>query len=172
MSYHSAPQPAGPLGRIGRTCYRRRWVTLLAWIVGVACLITLWTRLGAPADDSFGGSDPGQKLLSAHFHRQSGDALTLAIQSSAPVGSAAARARIASTLTSFERAPGVTAVTNPYQVPGQISRDGHEAFATIQFSVPSGKISNAEALALMHDATVASGHGMTFSLGGDVVDLA
>jgi uncharacterized membrane protein YdfJ with MMPL/SSD domain len=38
--------------------------------------------------------------------------------------------------------------------------------------VPSTSISNAEALALVHDARAASGHGVTFSLGGDVVDLA
>ncbi len=46
------------------------------------------------------------------------------------------------------------------------------AFATVQFAVQGSKISNTEALALMHDATAASGPGMKFSLGGDVVDLA
>jgi RND superfamily putative drug exporter len=66
----------------------------------------------------------------------------------------------------------VTAVSDPYAVPGHISRDGHIAFATVQFGVPSVKISNSEALALMHDARAASGGGVTFSLGGDVVDLA
>ena len=63
-------------------------------------------------------------------------------------------------------------MTDPYRTPGHLSRDGHIAFATVQFDVGSTKISNAEALALMHDATAASGHGITFSLGGDVVDLA
>ncbi len=162
----------GPLGRIGRACYRHRWITLLAWIAGVACLIVLWTRFGAPSDDSFGGNDPGQALISAHFHRQSGDTLTLAIRSSARIDSPAVRARITSALVPFEQAPGVSGVTSPYQGSGQISRDGHVAFAIVQFSRPSTQISSAEALALMHDATAASGHGMTFSLGGDVVDLA
>ena len=37
----------------------------------MACLITLWTRFGAPADDNFAGSDPGQTLLNQHFQRQS-----------------------------------------------------------------------------------------------------
>ena len=46
------------------------------------------------------------------------------------------------------------------------------AFATVQFAVPGSKISNTEALALMHDARAASGPGVKFSLGGDVVDLA
>src|ERR1017187_78421 len=175
----SRPSPARPqgtnpalLGRIGRTCYRHRWLTLLTWIVGVACLITLWTRLGAPAQDNFAGSDPGQTLLNQHFQRQSGDSLTLAIRSSGSITSPAVRARVTSALTPFERAAHVTEVSNPYQVPGQISSDGHIAFATVQFNVASTKIPNSEALALMNDARVASGHGVTFRLGGDVVDLA
>ncbi len=63
-------------------------------------------------------------------------------------------------------------MASPYQVPGQISAHGHIAFATIQFGVPGTSISNAEALSLMHEARAASGHGVTFALGGDVVDQA
>ncbi len=160
------------LGRVGHTCFTHRWLTLLGWLAGVACLITLWTAYGAAAQDTFTGSDPGQAMLSQHFHRQSGDTLTLAIRSAAPVGSSAARARITAALRPFAGAPHVTAVTSPFQGRGQVSADGHTAFATIQFGVPSAKISNAEAVALMHDATAASGHGVSFYLGGDVVDLA
>ena len=172
-----SPPPAkaggpGALGRVGRACHRHRWLTLLTWILGVACLITLWTRFGAPAQDNFAGSDPGQTLLNQHFQRQSGDSLTLAIRSSGPITSPAVRAQVTSALTPFERAAHVTAVSNPYQVPGQISSDGHIAFATVQFNVASTKIPNSEALALMNDARAASGHGVTFRLGGDVVNLA
>ena len=136
-------------------------------------MITLWTRFGAAADDSFGSSDPGQALLNAHFHRQSGDALTLAIRSSGDISSAAARPQVTRALDPVTgRRPRVTSVTGPYAAPGQISRDGHIAFATIQFGVPSTKISGTEVQALMKDATAASGRGLTFSLGGDVVDLA
>src|SRR5215831_15712606 len=162
----------GLIGGIGRACYRHRWLTLLTWLAGVACLITLWTLYGAPAQDNYAGSDPGQALLDQHFHRQAGDTLTLAIAAKSPVTSPAVRARVTAALAPFARAPHVTSVGSPYRVPGQISRDGHIAFATIGFSVPSTGISNGEALALMHDARVASGHGVTFSLGGDVVDLA
>jgi uncharacterized membrane protein YdfJ with MMPL/SSD domain len=181
MTYSPAARPPGGsatardpglLGRVGRTCYRHRWLTLLTWLVGVACLITLWTRFGAPPQDNFAGSDPGQTLLNQHFAGRSGDTLTLAIQSSDPISSPAVRARVTSALTPFERAAHVSSVGSPYQVPGQVSRDGHIAFATVQFDVPGTKISNGEALALMRDATSASGHGITFRLGGDVVDLA
>ncbi len=172
MSHQQTRRAGGPLGQIGRACYRHRVVTVFAWTILVACLITLWMRFGAAADDSFGGNDPGQALLNAHFHRQSGDSLTLAIASKAPVDSPVVKARITSALVPFERAAGVTSVTGPFAALGQISADGHEAFATVQFEQQGSKIGNSEALALMKDATAASGHGVTFSLGGDVVDAA
>src|ERR1035441_9461237 len=86
------PSRPGLLGRLGRACFRHRWLTLIGWLAGVACLVTLWTMYGAAAQDNFGGSDPGQALLNQHFHRQSGDTLTLAIRSAAPIGSPPARA--------------------------------------------------------------------------------
>jgi uncharacterized membrane protein YdfJ with MMPL/SSD domain len=162
----------GIVGSLGRACFRHRRLTVIAWIVGVACLITLWTRFGAPAQDNFTGSDPGQTLLNQHFHQQSGDTLTLAIRSNDPIGSPAVRARVTSALTPFARAPHVTSVTSPYQAAGQISADDHVAFAVVQFGVPSSKISNGEALALIQDARSMSGRGVNFYLGGDVVDLA
>ena len=162
----------GPIGLLGRACYRHRWITLFVWLAGVACLITLWTRFGAPAQDNFSGSDPGQALLNKHFPHASGDTLTLAIESRAPLSDPATRTRIEEALIPFSRAAHVTSVTDPYRTPGHLSRNGHVAFATVQFDVVSTKISNAEAVALMHDATTASGNGITYSLGGDVVDLA
>ena len=163
---HGLPGPGGPF------CYRHRWLTLLTWIAGVACLITLWMQFGASADNTFTGSDPGQVLLNQHFPRASGDTLTLAIRSSASITSTAVRDRVTGALVPFERAAHVTSVSNPYRRAGQISRDGHIAFATVQFDQPSASIATSEASALISDARAASGQGITFSLGGDLVDLA
>jgi putative drug exporter of the RND superfamily len=162
----------GALGALGNACYRHRWVTVLVWVAGVVCLIGLWTRFGAAAQNDFTGNDPGQTLLNEHFAAQSGDTLTLAIRSDEGITSAAVRARVAAALVPFRKAAGVTGVTDPYTAPGHVSADGHIAYATVQFNVPGSSISNSEALALMHDATAASGGGVTFSLGGDVVDQA
>ena len=160
------------MGRLGAACYRHRWLTVVVWIAGVACLITLWMRFGAAADNSFTGSDPGQALLSEHFAAQSGDTLTLAIRSQAPVRSPAVRERVTRALAPFRQAPHVTGVSDPYTTLGHLAADGHIAYATVQFDVQGSGIPGSEATALMHDATVASGNGLTFSLGGDVVDLA
>ena len=172
MRYSSSPNRPGILGSAGRACYRHRWLTLAAWIAGVAGLIVLWMQFGAPANNNFNGNDPGQSILSQHFPRQSGDTLTLAIQSAQPLTSTAVRDQVTSALVPFRRAPHVTSVSGPYTTPGHISRDGHIAFASVQFNVKNTSIPNSEALALMQDARAASGHGVTFSLGGDVVDQA
>jgi len=162
----------GLLGGLGAACYRHRWLTVLAWIAGLACLITLWTRFGAAAQNSFTSNDPGQALLNEHFAGQSGDTLTLAIRSGPPVTSSAVHARVTRALTPFRQAAHVTGVSDPYTSPGELSADGHIAYATIQFDVPGSSIPGSEATALIHDARAASGNGVTFSLGGDVVDLA
>ena len=138
----------------------------------MACLVVLWMQFGAPADNNFTGQDPGQAILNQHFPQRSGDTLTLAIRSSAPVTSAPVRSRVSAALVPLRREPHVTAVTDPYTTPGQVSRDGHIAFASVQFGVPSTGIPASEATALMNQARAASGHGVTFSLGGDVIDQA
>jgi uncharacterized membrane protein YdfJ with MMPL/SSD domain len=169
VTYSTGP---GALGRIGSACYRHRWVTVLVWIAGVASLITLWTRFGAAAQNDFTGSDPGQTLLNQHFARQSGDTLTLAIESRQKITDPAVTTRVTQALAPFADAPHVTGVAGPYTTPGHLAPNGHIGYATIQFDVSGAHISNAEATALMHDAAAASGHGVTFSLGGDVVDQA
>ena len=162
----------GLLGGLGRACYRHRKTTLLVWVAGLAVIVTLWMRFGAAADNTFTSSDPGQTLLDQHFARQSGDTLTLAIRSAQPVTSPATRQRVTAALATFASAALVTGVASPYTTPGHVSVDGHIAYATVQFGVSGNSIPGGEATALMSDATRASGNGVTFSLGGDVVDLA
>jgi RND superfamily putative drug exporter len=141
-------------------------------MTGVACLVVLWMQFGAAANNNFTGNDPGQSILGQHFPRQSGDTLTLAIRSAPPITSAGVRDQVTGALAPFRAAPHVTSVSDPYTTPGHLSRDGHIAFASVQFNVTSTAIPNREAVALMNDARAASGPGVTFSLGGDVVDQA
>jgi uncharacterized membrane protein YdfJ with MMPL/SSD domain len=156
-----------PLATAGRACFRHRWITLLAWIAGLAVLVALWQMYGASADNSFNSSDPGQALLDQHFSRQSGDAFTLAVKSAAPVTDASVRARVTGALAPLRAAPNVSGVSDPY---ANVAKDGHIAFATVQFDEPTGSIPTGEIKDLMSDATASSGHGVTFSLGGDIVD--
>ena len=158
---------SGMLGGLGAACYRHRWLTVVIWIAGVACLITLWMEFGAAADNSFTGSDPGQALLNEHFAAQSGDTLTLAIGSRDKITSPGVQARVTRALAPFRAAPHVTGVSNL-----NVAADGHIGYVSVQFNIQGSDISGGEANALISDARAASGNGVTFSLGGDVVDLA
>jgi uncharacterized membrane protein YdfJ with MMPL/SSD domain len=155
------------MGTLGAACYRHRWLTVVVWIAGVACLVTLWMRFGAAANNSFTGNDPGQTLLNEHFAAQSGDTLTLAIRSTEKITSPGVQARVTQALAPFRQAAHVTEVSSLH-----VAADGHIAYATVQFGVQGSDIPGSEATALINDAKAASGHGVTFSLGGDVVDLA
>ncbi|HEY1619813.1 MAG TPA: MMPL family transporter [Streptosporangiaceae bacterium] len=155
------------LATVGRACFRHRWITLLAWLAGLAVLVALWQMYGASADNSVNSSDPGQTVLDQHFSEQSGDAFTLAIKSTAPVTDASVRTQLTAALTPLRAAPHVSEVSDPY---AHVSKDGHIAFATVQFDEPTGSIPAGEVRILMNDATASSGHGVTFSLGGDIVD--
>ena len=158
---------SGMLGGLGAACCRHRWLTVVMWIAGVACLITLWIQFGAPADNSFTGSDPGQTLLNEHFAAQSGDTLTLAIRSADKITSAEVQARVTQALAPFRAAPHVTGVSQL-----NVAADGHIGYVSVQFNIGGSDIPGGEATALINDARAASGNGVTFSLGGDVVDLA
>lgn len=162
----------GPLGRIALSCSRHRWVTLLGWAASAIIVIAMGARFAAHADNNFTRPSAGARLISRYFPQRSGDTLTLAIRSVGPVRSPAVRDRVTAALAPFARAPHVTSVGSPYSSPGQISGDGHIAFATIQFAVAEPGIPVSEVTALMGDARAASGHGLTFSLGGDAVDQA
>ncbi|MGH3155134.1 MAG: MMPL family transporter, partial [Streptosporangiaceae bacterium] len=163
---------AGVIGGLGRACYRHRVITLVVWVAAVAGLVALWTQFGAAASNNYTGNDPGQAILNQHFPRQSGDALTLAITSAGGITAPAVRDRVTGTLRPFAAAPHVTSVSDPYTTPGHVSAGGHVAFATVQFSLPSASIPGGEVTTLMNDARAASGRGVTFSLGGDLVDQA
>ena len=139
---------------------------MIGWIAAVACLITLWMRFGAAADNTFTGSDPGQANLNQHFARQSGDTLTLAIRSAAPIS----EERVAAALGPFRTAPDVTGVSHLHVAPAAPHDAPHIAYVTIQFDVTT--VPTGEAETLMHDAAKASRNGIACYLGGDAVDLA
>ena len=160
------------MGRLGAACYRHRWLTVVVWVAGVACLITLWMRFGAAADNSFTGNDPGQSLLNEHFAAAVGGYAhaghPLAGADHVPGGAGAGGAGPGAVPAGAARHRG----DRPVHHAGALAADGHIAYATSSSTCQGSSIPGSEATALMHDATVASGNGVTFSLGGDVVDLA
>jgi RND superfamily putative drug exporter len=174
MSPFQNPRPVpreGRLAALGRFCYRRRRLVVPLWIVGTIVVMVVGFRYAAAADNNFSGgaSDSGhaQTILDQHFPSQRGDSLTLAVQADAGVRDSSVRPRIQAMLDRVAAEPGLTVAGSPYDLPGQISPDGHTAFATVQSG--QTQISSATAKDLINASKAASGNGVTFAFDGPSV---
>src|SRR4051794_9278414 len=106
----------GLLGRLAGLSFRRRRLTLVAWLLAVAAAIAgsaAWS--GAfEADYTVRGSDSraAQDLLSQRFPGQAGDTVDVVFRSTS--GVAAARPQIASALEKLGAAAHVESVDDPF----------------------------------------------------------
>jgi len=80
------------------------------------------------------------------------------------------RTALDATLAKVARLPGVTGVTSPYTAAGakQLSRDGHVAFATVNFRKDANKVSAADANKFVKTARAANGHGLQVEVLGEI----
>ncbi|RFS85689.1 MMPL family transporter [Actinomadura spongiicola] len=160
---------------LARFCYRRRRLTVAAWIAGTVAVMVLGFGFAAEPLNDFSGGDSGSAkatdLLEEHFADQSGDSITLAVQADAGVRSAEVRPRVERTIERFADTPHVASVSSPYEIPGQISPDGKTAFATGNLDVPSEDMSKEDVNALLDDVRSDTGP-VEIQLGGTAVDAA
>ncbi|WP_433139464.1 MMPL family transporter [Actinomadura nitritigenes] len=163
------------LARLARVCYRRRWLVVAAWIVGALAVLVLGYGFAVkPLNDFTGGSShsaTAKKLLDEHFPKRSGDTITLAVRADAGVRSAAAKERVTRAVDRLGRTPHVDSVTSPYDVPGQISKDGRTAFATANLDVPTNDVPTTDVTKLIDDVRSDSGP-VRIELGGAAIDNA
>jgi RND superfamily putative drug exporter len=161
------------LERLARTCFRRRRLVLVAWLVALVAVAVLSRVAGGTLSTSF--SLPGTEsqrltdLLDEHFPAQAGDAGTIAFE--ADRGVAAVEDRMEAAFAAAEAATShVVSVSSPYGPGGerQISESGDIAFAQVQFDSPANELSE-ETVHDVEDAVteaVQPGDGLTVEFGG------
>ncbi|MGK5555240.1 MMPL family transporter [Actinomadura kijaniata] len=172
----SVPDPAGgPLSRLARLCYRRRRLTVLAWIVGTVAVMFLgFSNAAEPLNDFTGGksgSARAQEVLERHFPGTSGESIMLVVRADAGVRTPAVRAEVDRAVQRLARTPHVTSVSSPYQAPGQISRDGRTAFASAGLDVSADDMPTAEVVKLLDEVRRSEGP-VRLELGGAAVTAA
>lgn len=67
------------LGGLGAAWYRHRWLTVVVWIAGVACLITLWMGFGAAATTVLPGVTRGRRCSTSTSPPSRGTRSTTAV---------------------------------------------------------------------------------------------
>ncbi|MFD7748590.1 MMPL family transporter [Streptomyces sp. NPDC059698] len=166
------------MAAIARWCIRHRLVAVLIWLaaLGGAAAAAGFAGSAYSNDYEVPGTESGRaaELLTRGFTDLGGDTDTVVWHTTgSTVRAADVEQTMTRTLHAIEELPGVGAVTGPYGAsgPGQISEDGHTAYAAVTFDRPADEIPAAQAQALVDTAQAAEGDGLRVELGGTAVAL-
>ena len=165
--------------RIASWCATHKWLTVIAWIVGLIALIAIHTGAGSAYTDNFKlphtESFDAVHLLQRSAPKASGETDQLVIGvSQGKVTDAAVRTRAEQLFAKVATLPDVAAVGSPYTAQGahQIAPGGQVAFATVTFSnaANQNKITAAQAKTFDNTITSASGNGVQFQAEGNIAE--
>ncbi len=134
------------LTRLARWCYRRRRVTLAAWLIGLVVIGAVGFSLAADTVDNFDlpGTDSQQAYdtLVERFPQESGDTARIVFASDSGVDTAATRAVVDDVVARTAAVEHVVGVTSPFDAGAgfAVSPDGTVAFATVTFDERASEI--------------------------------
>src|SRR3954468_9446591 len=160
------------MSSLARWCYRRRFIVVGLWLVGVIVLGGLVAAAGNKYNDSF--TLPGTEstralnLLEASFPTQSGDTAQI-VWRAGDVKDAGVQARVTAMLEKVAKLPHVVEVKSPYEKANasQISKDGTIAFADVNLDKLPQDIPKSAYTKLIDTAQGIDGDGLQVELGGN-----
>ncbi|WP_455360871.1 MMPL family transporter [Streptomyces sp. SYSU K21746] len=170
------------MAAIARWCVRHRLVAVLLWLLALGGTAAAAASAGSAYSNDYEvpGTESGQAtdLLRQGFADQGGDRDTLVWHTdSGTVRAAGVEQRMTAALDRIAGLPGIAAVTGPYedgnsgQNSGQISEDGHTAYATVTFAQQADAITPEQAQAVVDVAKSAERDGLQVELGGSAIAL-
>jgi putative drug exporter of the RND superfamily len=167
----------GALGRLAGWSYDRRWRVLVGWAVLLVVAIAVSQLAGTHFQDKFSaGNTPSQRaeeILQSRFPGQAGDAAQVVFDTTAPTDAPANQVAIADLAAQLRRLPHVASVTAPVGAAGraQVSRDGHIAYATVQFDEQTDVLPKVAVQRVVDTAEAARHAGFDVQLGGTPIGL-
>jgi putative drug exporter of the RND superfamily len=164
---------ASPLGRLGLWCYRHRRLTVAVWLAALVLASLAGQLAGSQFKDDFShgtatDSERAAALLQRNFPGQAGDVGQVVFRTQAPVTAPPQESRIGAVLTQIAHLPGVASVGGPFGpgAAGQVSRNGHTAFALVRFRASGDALPAATVKRVITTAQGSAGPGFTVQLGG------
>lgn len=164
MKPHLDAKPSA-LARLSGWTQRRPLIALLLWVLVFAAAIGASSMVGSAFEDD--NSMPGTESqeLSDLLDERAPEANESTVQVVFGADDVAAEQdQITAFLDDLADEPGVTGVNDPFAEYGAISEDGTVGYATLTWDGTT-----AEAADLVPKAEAASGDGLQFALGGDVI---
>ncbi|MFD9243457.1 MMPL family transporter [Streptomyces sp. NPDC059556] len=165
------------MAAIARWCIKHRLVAVLLWLVALGGVGTAAVVAGSAYSNDYEvpGTESGRAtaLLERGFHGLGGDSDTIVWHTDkGSVRADAVERRTTAMLDKVAELPGIAAVTSPYgDTQGQVSEDGHTAYATVTFHEQADDIPEAQARALVDTAKAAADDSLSVELGGSAVAL-
>jgi RND superfamily putative drug exporter len=166
------------LGRCAGWCYDRRRLVLVLWIVALIGLTVISVTVGSRFQNNFSsGNSPSQQvqnLLAQRFPATAGTTADVVIHTGDSVTAPANQATTATMVAALRTLPHVSGVISPFSAAGshQIAKDGHIAFAVVQFDQPQSTIANGPVISVIDKAQSFTRAGYQVELGGPVIDQA
>ncbi|WP_406429759.1 MMPL family transporter [Streptomyces sp. NBC_01589] len=166
------------MAAIARWCITHRLLAVLIWLLALGGAATAAGTAGSAYSNDYEvpGTESGRatQLLKGGFTDLGGDTDTVVWHTT---GSTVRATDVVQTMTrtlhAIEEVPGVGDVTGPYGASGvgQISADGHTAYATITFDQQADDIPVQQARTVVDTAKAAAGDGLQVEVGGSVAAL-
>jgi putative drug exporter of the RND superfamily len=164
---------------MSRWCMRhRRWV-ILGWLAVAVGTSVVAFAVGRNYSQDF--TLPGTQsqhvadLLSSEFKAQSGDVDTIVFHySKGAYDAPAVRPAIEALLAKVAHDPAVVTVVSPYSPDGaaQVSKDGHTAFATINYTKRANLLSQKTGKPVLDQVSAIHVPGLQVAAGGAVIENA
>jgi RND superfamily putative drug exporter len=164
--------------RLALWCIDHRWTVVLVWLAVLIGSISASNAVGSNFSDSFTlpntPSTSAYNLIKSADQKQSGDLerVVYAVPAGQSITAPGNVEAITKSLTKLESFPGVSGITSPFTPTGaqQISKTARVAYATVQFSEPSFKVSSAEAKRFVREATSVADKNVTVAVGGQIAE--
>ncbi|MFF2850341.1 MMPL family transporter [Streptomyces sp. NPDC058001] len=166
------------MAALARWCVRHRLVAVLLWLLALGTTSAAAAVAGSAYSNDYEvpGTESGHatQLLGDGFPGLGGDSATVVWHTErGSVRAADVEQTMSRTLDRVAELPAVAAVNSPYtgQGAGQISRDGHTAYAVVTFDRGPGDLPAHDAQAVVDTARTAAGDDLRVELGGNAIAL-
>jgi putative drug exporter of the RND superfamily len=165
------------MSAIARWCFRHRFAAIATWVLVLVGLGALSQAVKSDYNNSFSlprtGSTTAQQLLAKAIPAQAGDSDTIVWQvSHGTVRDTTVTTRMSRALKQIATMPEVAAVVSPCGPHGaaQISRDGHTAYATVNFTKQANNLGKADITRVIDAAEAARAPGLNVQIGGQAIE--
>ena len=163
--------------KLASWCTHHRKTVILAWFVALIGIGAIGNSVGSSYSSNFtipnSDAQRAYDLLAKQFPQQAGDRDQIVFKTTGTtVLDPSVKSHMEGVFGQVRGVPDVSAVISPYQARGQISKDGHIAFASVIFTKRANELPESSIKSVISIARSAERPGLEVELGGQAIETA